>query len=116
MRHPTNIGLFILADQQVLQTAPSPFTAYQGLYVGASAMFAPNYFNAFTQYYEARVYGFGLIPGRPFDLASVVYNRNVFSGPLIRELRSFRELTHDTANIITGSYGFAPPGRAITGQ
>ncbi len=106
IRHTANYGLFLLGDQQVLQTAPSPFTAYQGLYVGASAMYAPPYFNAFTQYYEARIYGFGLIPGRPFDLASVVYNRNVFSGQAIDQLKSFRQRTHNNANTITGSYGF----------
>ena len=106
IRHTANYGLFLLGDKQVLQTNPTPFTAFQGLYVGASAMYSPPYFNAFTQYYEARVYGFGLIPGRPFDLASVVYNRNVFSGQVIDQLKRFGLKTHNNANTITGSYGF----------
>ncbi len=105
VRHNSNYGLYFLADRQLLQTAPNnPRTAYQGIYAGISAMFAPNYFNAFTQYYEARVYGFGVVPGRPFDFTSFVYNRNVFSGPLERELNRFGELTHDAANTYTLSY------------
>ena len=103
--HQGNYGLYFLADRQFLQSAPgNPRTAYQGLYAGITAMFAPNNINAFTQYYEARVYQFGMIPGRPFDFASFVYNRNVFSGRLVHELSSFGELTHGSANTSTLSY------------
>ena len=105
-RHNPNYGLYFLADRQLLKTAPNggPRTAYQGLYAGLSVMYGPSYFNAFSQYYEARVYGFGLVPGRPFDLLSLIVNRNVFSEDLVRVSRGFGQLAHDNANTYTASY------------
>lgn len=105
-RHNPNFGLYLLADRQLIQTAPNagPGSALQGIYAGFSAMYAPSYFNAFSQYYEARLYGFGLIPGRPFDQASLVYNRNVFSEDAVRGVRRIGLLAHDAANTYTASY------------
>ena len=105
-RHNPNFGLYFLADRQLIQTAPNagPGSAIRGIYAGVSAMYAPSYFNVFSQYYEARLYGFGLVPGRPFDFVSLVYNRNVFSEDLVRLTRSFGRLAHDNANTYTASY------------
>lgn len=104
--HGTNFGLYLLADRQLIQTAPNaaPGSAIRGIYAGFSVMYAPSYFNAFSQYYEARLYGFGLIPGRPFDLVTLVANRNVFSEDAVRRARAFRQLTHDNANTYTAAY------------
>ena len=104
IRHPTNFGLYFLADRQLIQTAPSPRTAFQGLYAGFTVMDAPSYFNVFSQYYEARLYGFGLIPGRPFDLISLVANRNVYSPDAIHLASSFGLSTHGGADTYTISY------------
>ena len=104
--HDPNFGLYLLADRQLIQTAPhaGPGSALQGVYAGFSVFYGPSYFNAFSQYYEARLYGFGLIPHRPFDLLTLVANRNVFSEDAVRELRSFGELVHENANTVTISY------------
>ena len=99
-------GLFFLADRQLLQTAPEggPRAAYRGLYAGFSVEYAPPQFNRFSQYYEARVYGFGLIPGRPFDLASLVATENVFSSNAVNLAKRRGLLTHDDTQQITLSY------------
>ena len=106
VRHNANYGLYLLGDRQILKTAPNggPRTAYQGLYAGFSAMYGPRYFNAFTQYYEGRIYGFGLVPGRPFDLLSLIWNKNIFSQILVRDARNFGGLAHNNANTYTASY------------
>ena len=109
VRNSPNYGLYLLADRQIIQTAPygGPGSASQGLYAGFSIEYAPPYFNRFTQYYEARFYGFGLIPGRRHDLASVVATRNIFSQEAINVAHAAGLLAHDNVNAITGSYGFA---------
>ena len=99
-------GLYILGDQQVLQTAPhAAGTAAQGIYVGGSAMYAPPELNRFSQYYEARVYGIGLIPGRPLDLISAVFTDNVFSGYAVRAARNSGQLAHSDSKQFTLAYG-----------
>lgn len=104
--HGSNFGLYFLADRQLLQTAPNagPGSAVRGIYAGFSMFYAPSYFNAFSQYYEARLYGFGLIPGRPFDLLTLVANRNVFSEDAVRSIRRRRLLAHDNATTLTAAY------------
>ena len=83
-----------MGDQQILQTNPHTGTAAQGVYVGGSAMYAPPELNRFSQYYEARIYGIGLIPGRPLDLLSGVFTDNVFSGYAVRAARNAGQLAH----------------------
>ena len=46
-------------------------------------MYAPPEFNRFSQYYELRLYGIGLLPSRPGDMLSLVVSRNVFSRYLV---------------------------------
>ena len=105
LRHDDNFGLYFLADRQILKTGGSnPRSSYQGLYAGFTAMYGPPSVNAFTQYYEARLYGFGLVPGRPFDLTSLVWNKNIFSSALTNEVRRFGGLAHDNANTYTAAY------------
>ena len=106
LRAPNDYGLFLLADHQFLQTAPrtAPGSSIRGIYAGASVEFAPSYFNRFSRYFEGRIYGFGLIPGRPFDLASLVATENVFSGPAVAVAKKGRLLTHDDTQAITASY------------
>ena len=80
-------GGYILADRQLLQLAPgSELTAYRGLYVGGTAMYAPPQYASFYQYYEARLYALGLFASRPRDLISFSYNRNVFSGYVVNNI------------------------------
>ena len=78
-RSTGNYAAYVLADQQFVQLAPVAGQAARGWYAGVSAMYAPPEFNRFSQYYEARLYGIGLLPSRPSDMVSVVVSRNVFS-------------------------------------
>lgn len=73
----TNYGLYALADYQFMQTDPGE--PARGLYAGASINFTPPDRNLYTRYYEARLYGIGLLPGRPADLLSVVLSYNGLS-------------------------------------
>lgn len=98
-------GAYALADQQILQTNSHPGAAAgQGLYVGGSIFYAPSGFNVFSRNYEARIYGFGLIPGRPSDLASAVFDDTVFSSYLVEAARRAGSLAHSDAKSYTASY------------
>jgi porin len=74
----TKNGFYLLADQQILQLAPGSAPG-RGLYVGASAMYTPPETSIFSQYYEARLYGVGLLDARPRDFVSLVYSHNEIS-------------------------------------
>lgn len=99
-----NYGLYLLADRQLLQTHPVGATAAQGVYAGFSVMYAPPALNRFSQYYEARLYGLGLIPGRGFDLISLVATSNVFSSNLVNATRKAGRLAHTSSEAFTASY------------
>jgi porin len=71
-----NYALYGAADYQLIHTAVE---SYKGVYAGASAMYAPPAQNEFSQYYEARIYGLGLLPSRPFDMVSLIYDHTQFS-------------------------------------
>lgn len=100
-----NYGLYLLADRQLAQTGPgSAATAAQGIYAGFSVMYAPPALNRFSQYYEGRLYGLGLIPGRPFDLISLVATSNVFSDNLVQATRAAGRRAHSNSEAYTVSY------------
>ncbi len=99
-----NYGLYLLADRQLLQTAPAKGTAAQGLYAGFSVMYAPPALNRFSQYYEGRLYGLGLIPGRPLDLLSFVVTSNVFSSNLVAQTRRAGGRAHTNSEAYSVSY------------
>jgi len=72
-----NWALYALGDYQLAQTrAGEP---YRGLYIGASCLYGPSEINLYCRYYEARVYGIGLLPGRPTDLVNLTFAYNGFS-------------------------------------
>ena len=96
---------YFLADRQLWQKAPgSARTAAQGIYAGFSAYYTPPNLNRFTQYYEARLYGFGLIPGRPRDQANFVFTDNVFSNYLVDAAQRAGGLAHHDSKAVTVSY------------
>lgn len=102
-----NWGVYAAFDQQLTQ--PDDDAPAKGIYVGGSANYAPPQQNLFSQYYEGRVYGIGLIPGRPSDLASFVATYNSISRSAREVLQPGRATEPYT---ITGtasySYHFAP--------
>ena len=63
-----NYAAYVLADQQFVQLAPVAGQAARGVYAGVTAMYAPPEFDRFSQYYELRLYGIGLLPSRPRDM------------------------------------------------
>ncbi len=102
-----NYGLFFLVDRQILQTAihPNARSGFRGIYLGISAEYAPEEFDRFSQYYEGRAYGFGLIPGRPRDLLSLVVAHNVFSEDAVQLAERNHLLAHHDVTAYTASYG-----------
>lgn len=106
-RQQPNFGLYFLADRQLLQTAPNAGfgSARRGIYAGFTIQHTPSYFNTFSTYYEGRLYGFGLIPGRPNDLLSFVANHSEFSGNAVNAARSRGLLAHEGVSTLTASYG-----------
>jgi len=99
-----NYGVFLLADRQLVQTGGSTGYAAQGIYAGASFMYAPPALNRFSQYYEGRLYGLGLIPGRPLDLISLVATSNVFSTNLVQATKAAGRRAHSSSEAYTASY------------
>jgi porin len=106
-REQPNYGLYLLGDRQLLQTAPNAGfgSARRGIYAGFTIQHAPSYFNTFSTYYEGRLYGFGLIPGRPNDLISFVANHSDFSGNAVEAARARGLLAHTGVSTLTASYG-----------
>ncbi|MDE0853531.1 MAG: carbohydrate porin [Nevskia sp.] len=112
-----NDGFYALADRQVLQFSSE--TPRRGLYLGASAMWGKPQTNLYSQYYEARLYGFGLIKSRPKDMTSVVFQRNIishyFSDPINDTSDTTGTFAQNYANTITGSYAYQlAPGLSFT--
>ena len=103
-RTPAITALYFLADQQFVQLAPVAGQAARGVYAGVSAMYAPPEFNRFSQYYELRLYGIGLLPSRPSDMLSLVVTRNVFSHYLVDAALQRGQLAHDGSLSITAAY------------
>jgi porin len=103
-RSNNQYGLYILGDRQLTQISSRPGEAYRGLYAGFSAEHAPPGYNRFSQYYEARLYSLGLLPGRPFDQANLVLTETVFSDIAVEAARAAHHLAHDDSKAITLSY------------
>ena len=103
-RADQNYGLYLFADRQLWQSKPHGRTVAQGLYAGFTIEYAPPALNRFTQYYEARLYGFGLIPGRPRDLLSLVFTNNVFSNYAIDTAHLQHQLTHRNSEALSLNY------------
>ena len=103
-RSTGNYAAYFLADQQLVQLAPIASQAARGVYAGVTAMYAPPEFNRFSQYYELRLYGIGLLPSRPGDMLSLVVSRNVFSRYLVDAALQEGQLAHDGSLSITAAY------------
>src|SRR6476646_3409341 len=103
-RNTGNYAAYVLADRQFVQLAPVAGHAARGWYAGVTAMYAPPEFNRFSQYYEFRLYGIGLLPSRPTDMVSVVVSRNVFSHYLVDAALQRGQLAHTGNFSITAAY------------
>lgn len=74
-----NWSLYALADYQIVK--PSTAEPYRGIFIGASALVAPDNVNIYTQTFEGRVYAVGMVPGRPTDQMSFTLSYNRFGKP-----------------------------------
>jgi len=114
-----NWALFAAVDQQLTQ--PDPTRAFRGAYAGLTINHAPSVQNRVTNYVEARLYGIGLIAGRPFDLASLVATYSTYGDPARRALPKPGDGSYPDTTTIIGSYGYRllpgfylQPGLGIT--
>ena len=73
----SNKAYWGLADYQLTQ--PNKSMPMHGLYVGATAMYAPPDVNLYTQNYELRTYYYGPFKSRPLDKVTFAVGNNVFS-------------------------------------
>ena len=74
------------------------------IYVGGSVMYAPPESNVVSQYYEARIYGKGLIKSRPYDLASLVLTDTVWSQYAVDNAADKGSMVHRDSKAATLSY------------
>ena len=75
-------GVYLLADHQFTQ--PDPSRPRRGLYAGFSYMYGTPAAFTYSQYFEARVYGIGLLASRPQDQLTFVANRTDASDPYLQ--------------------------------
>lgn len=99
-----NWAIYALWDRQL--TTLSERQPYRGLYIGASAMYAPPQQNLFSQYYEARIYDMGPFDARPGDFASLVISHETYSreGQEVFAPPAFG--SNDATTSVIGSYAF----------
>ncbi len=80
----------LAGDLQIKQT--NKYVPFQGWYAGATAQYAPPQQNAYTQYYDTRLYNLGPFKSRPFDMFMVVVNHTVFSQIAMKSFESYAPL------------------------
>lgn len=101
-RTSTNYAFFALADAQLIKT-DRDFPA-RGIYGGVSFIGGDKRVDATSSYWEGRVYGVGLVPGRPADFVSLVYTATNFSDRQQSVLRAQGIPTFPVINNVTASY------------
>jgi porin len=80
----------VSGDYQFRQ--PNKYVPFEGTYVGASVQYAPPQQNAYTQYYEIRLFQLGPFKCRPFDMPTFVINHTVFSQIAMQAFQSYAPL------------------------
>jgi len=109
-----NYCAYLLADRQLVR-AHAAKTA-RGVYAGISLMRAPAWFDRYYKYYEGRVYDEGPFRSRPFDTASIIATRSVYSPDFLKPLIAQHRTVWGASNSVTASYTLrAGRGVYITG-
>jgi porin len=108
-RTASKTGYYALIDRQLTQSNPgSEKQAYRGLYAGASAMYTSPKTSIVAQYYEARLYGKGLMASRPLDTISLIYTHQTLSKREAAVVDANSDQTGlyaaTATNSVTGSY------------
>jgi porin len=97
-----NWAVFLAADRQLTQNDQT--LPFRGVYVGASFNYAPSRQNLYSQYYEGRIYGIGLLEGRPFDLASIVASYTGLSKSGLNAIVPAGQAGDRSTTTVVGSY------------
>ncbi len=110
---PGNYCAYALMDAQVLKTN-SEHPAH-GLYAGGSFMTVPETMNAYSRYYEARLYKKAPFRSRPDDVFSAVASRSGYSRIFTNSLVSQGKTVWRAGTTVTGSYSLrAAPGNYLS--
>lgn len=99
-----NWAAYLAVDRQVFQIDDAK--PNRGLYVGGTVNYAPPQQNFVSQYYEGRIYGVGLIDKRPFDLASLIANVNVYSKDGLLARTALGQKNNKATYSAIGSYAY----------
>ena len=99
-----NFCAYILADHQFLQSNPA--RPNHGIYGGFSVMGTSTDLNAYTRYYEFRVYDEGPFRSRPDDTASLVASYSTYSHYMLANLVAQGKSVWRNSTTLTGSYNF----------
>jgi porin len=95
---------YIAVDQQLTQNDLS--MPGRGVYVGATFNAAPKDVDLISSYYEARIYGKGVLASRPYDMASLVAAINVYSPTALHALDTPTFSPYSTTQTYTVSYSY----------
>ncbi len=97
-----NFCAYILADHQWLMSDRAH--PNRGVYSGISAMGASTDLNAYTRYYEFRLYDEGPFKSRPGDTASIVASYSDYSRYMVANLVAQGQSAWRNSSTLTGSY------------
>ena len=97
-----NFCAYFLADQQLHQSNRAQ--PNHGIYGGITAMGTSADLNAYTRYYEVRVYDEGPLRARPGDTASLVASYSTYSRSMLANLGAQGKSFWRNASTLTGSY------------
>lgn len=99
-----NLCAYVLVDHEFLQKDD----AYpnHGIYGGVSAIGTSTDLNAYTRYYELRIYDEAPFKSRPFDTASLVASHSTFNRYMLAALLAKGQSVWRNSSTLTGSYNF----------
>lgn len=97
-----NYCAYVLMDGQVTQTSPEHPS--HGLYAGGSFMTVPDTMNAYSRYFEARLYQEGPFRSRPDDILSLIASRTGYSKIFTDKLVTQGQSVWRAGTTVTGSY------------
>lgn len=97
-----NYCAYVLADYQL--TRPHDRSPGLGLYVGGSVMTVPERFNAYSRYYEARLYARAPFSSRPGDVLSLVASYRAHSRYVTDAFAAQGRTVWRSSPSLTGTY------------
>ncbi len=99
-----NWAAYVAVDRQLFHIDPSK--PGRGLYLGGTFDYAPPAQNFVSQYYEGRIYGIGLLNGRPSDLASIIATANIYSQQGLTARTTQGNMADQGTFSVIGSYAY----------